>query len=60
MLSKRYDAASLIIRDEYLWVSGGNDGINTLFSSEFIDIDTKGIYNRSAQIIHPDYYLHGD
>ena len=39
MLSKRFDAASLIIKGKYLWVSGGNNGGGTLSSTEFIDIN---------------------
>ena len=40
MLFKRYDAASVIIREKYLWVSGGNDGTGTLSSTEFVEINT--------------------
>ena len=40
MLSKRYEADSLIIGEKYLWVSGGNDGSNTLSSSEHIEIES--------------------
>ena len=40
MLSKRYNAASLVVKGIYLWVSGGNDGSTTLSSSEFIEIET--------------------
>ena len=38
MIHKRYNAASLIIKEKYLWVSGGNNGSNTLSSSEHIEI----------------------
>jgi hypothetical protein len=41
MFSKRNNAASVIIREKYLWVSGGNDGSDTLSSSEFIEFETK-------------------
>ena len=40
MKSKRYEAASLVIREKYLWVSGGNDGTVTLSSTEFIEIES--------------------
>ena len=40
MQSKRYEAASVIIREKYLWVSGGNDGFGTLSSTELIEIGT--------------------
>ena len=40
MLSKRYSAASLVIKETILWVTGGSDGIKTLSSSEFIEIET--------------------
>ena len=40
MLSKRYGAASVIINEKILWVSGGNDGINTLSSTEFIESES--------------------
>ena len=40
MKSKRYEAASLVINENYLWISGGSDGSNTLYSSEFINIET--------------------
>ena len=37
MISKRYGAASLVIKEKVLWVSGGNDGVSTLSSTEFIE-----------------------
>ena len=40
MLSKRYEADSLIIGEKYLWVSGGNDGSSTLSSSEYIEFES--------------------
>ena len=40
MLSKRYGAASVIINETILWVSGGNDGISTLSSTEFIESES--------------------
>ena len=37
MLTKRHSAASVVIFDTYLWVSGGQDDINNILSStEFI------------------------
>ena len=41
MLSARNNAASLIIKEKILWVSGGNNGNNVLSSSEYIDIETR-------------------
>ena len=41
MLFKRENAASLVIRNKYLWVSGGRNG-NTLSSTEFIE--TKALH----------------
>ena len=40
MTSKRYGAASVIINEKILWISGGNDGINTLSSTEFIESES--------------------
>ena len=39
MQSKRFNAASLVLKGSILWVTGGNDGTNTLSSSEFIEIE---------------------
>ena len=39
MTSKRYEAASLVIREKCLWISGGNNGKFTLSSTEFVGIE---------------------
>ena len=51
MLSKRHDAASLVIKGKTLWISGGNDGIETLSSSEFIESE------RATSLAGPDLPL---
>ena len=40
MQSARYDASSLILKEKILWVCGGNNGINVLSSSEYIEIES--------------------
>ena len=40
MQSGRYDASSLILKEKILWVCGGNNGINVLSSSEYIEIES--------------------
>ena len=40
MQSARYDASSLILKEKILWVCGGNNGINILSSSEYIEIES--------------------
>ena len=40
MLSKRYNAASVLIKETYLWISGGYDGETTLSSTEQIQLET--------------------
>ena len=39
MTSKRYESSSLVIREKYLWISGGNNGKVTLSSTEFVGIE---------------------
>ena len=42
MQSKRFNAASLVLKGSILWVTGGNDGTNTLSSTEFIENKATG------------------
>ena len=53
MASKRYNAASVIKSETFLWVSGGNSGSGTLSSSEYINMDSEFI-NMDINTIGPE------